>query len=141
MSKSSNRLVARIRSAAQIRPEERHAAGQVGAVVWVIASLSVIAMGLVLPAAEVHRTALVALGAAGCIWGSLYGLLLDLRRVPMWTTHLSAVAGIVAIAFSVVLSGGARSPAWACLFYVVVFAAYFFEPAAAAAYFGVCVAV
>ena len=37
------------------------------------------------------------------------------------------------------LSGGARSPAWACLFYVVVFAAYFFKPPAAAAYFLACV--
>jgi diguanylate cyclase (GGDEF)-like protein len=37
------------------------------------------------------------------------------------------------------LSGGAESPAWACLFYVVVFAAYFFKPPAAAAYFAACI--
>ncbi|MGH2914394.1 MAG: sensor domain-containing diguanylate cyclase [Solirubrobacteraceae bacterium] len=141
MSKPSNRFVARIRAAAEIRSEERRAAGRVGAVVWVIASLSVIAMGLVLPAGDVDRTVLIALAAGGCVWGSLSGLLLDYRKLPLWTIHLSTTAGIAAIAVSVVLSGGARSPAWACLFYVVVFAAYFFEPAAAGTYFAVCVAV
>lgn len=124
-----------------IRPEERASAGRVGAVVWVIASLSVIAMALVLPAAEIHRTALVAMGIAGCVWGGFIGLVLDHRRLPLALIHASTVAGIVAVAAAITLSGGARSPAWACLFYIVVYAAYFMAPLPAAAYFLACVAV
>ncbi|MGH2873372.1 MAG: hypothetical protein ACRDL5_13050, partial [Solirubrobacteraceae bacterium] len=136
-----NRAVGLVGAAGAIRPEEREAAGQLGAVVWMIASLSVIAMAIAMPASEVDRTATIALGAAGCLWGLLSGLLLDYRRLPAWLIHVSALGGLAAIAVADELSGGARSPAWACLFYVVVFAAYFFKPVAAAAYFLACVAV
>jgi diguanylate cyclase (GGDEF)-like protein len=134
-------VISTVRDAGAIRREERVAAGRVGAAVWVIASLSIIAMALVLPRSATHRDALVAMGIAGCAWGSFSGLVLDYRRLPVWLIHLSAVAGIAALAVGIALSGGARSPAWVALFYVVVFAAYFFKPPAAAAYFAGCVAV
>jgi diguanylate cyclase (GGDEF)-like protein len=130
-----------MRSAGAIRPEERLLAGRVGAVVWAIASLSLIAMALLLPATEVHRTALVAMGIGGCAWGGFAGLILDPARRPGWLIHLSTATGTVMIAIAIALSGGAHSPAWAALFYVVVFAAYFFNPPAAAVYFVACVAV
>ncbi|HEY5431034.1 MAG TPA: sensor domain-containing diguanylate cyclase [Solirubrobacteraceae bacterium] len=136
-----NRAIASVRAAGAIRSEERVAAGRVGAIIWVIASLSVIAMALVLPLADTHRGALVAMGVAGCAWGTVSGALLDYGRLPVWLIHLSAIAGTASIAAAIGLSGGARSPAWACLFYVVVFAAYFFRPAAAVVYFVACVAV
>jgi diguanylate cyclase (GGDEF)-like protein len=134
------RLIAGVRSAGALRREERVVAGRVGGVVWVIASLSVIAMAVVLPADQVHRTTLVAMGLGGCLWGTFSGAVLDYSRLPVWLIHLSAFAGTVAIAVAMAISGGARSPAWACLLYVVVFAAYFFTPTAAAAYFLACVA-
>ena len=136
-----SRALSALRSAGEIRPDERMAAGRVGAVVWVIASLSVIVMALVLPASQIHRGVLLAMGGAGCVWGGFSGLVLDYRRLPVWLIHLSTAAGTAAIAVAIGLSGGARSPAWACLFYVVVFAAYFLKPPAAAAYFLACVAV
>ena len=136
-----NRAIASVRAAGGIRSEERVAAGRVGAIIWVIASLSVIAMALVLPPGETHRGTLVAMGIAGFAWGTVSGAFLDYGRLPVWLIHLSAIAGTAAIAVAIALSGGARSPAWACLFYVVVFAAYFFRPAAAMAYFLGCVAV
>ena len=129
------RVIAAVRSAGEIRREERVAAGHTGAVVWIIASLSVIALALCLPAGQVHRGAVVAMGIGGCLWGAITGLCLDYRRRPVSLIHLSTATGVVAIAAAIELSGGARSPAWACLFYVVVFAAYFFKPPAAAAYF------
>jgi diguanylate cyclase (GGDEF)-like protein len=135
------RAIASLRSAAAIRPEERALAGQAGGAVWVIASLSVIAMALVLPATEVHRGLLAEMGIAGCVWGAFSGLLLDYRRLPVWLIHASTAAGVVSIAVAIALSGDARSPAWPCLFYVVVFAAYFLKPLAAAGYFLACVAV
>ncbi len=131
------RLLASLRSAGTIPPEERIAAGRVGGMVWVIASLSVVALALVMPG--VHRVALLSMGAGGCAWGMFSGLVLDYGRRPVWLIHLSAAVGTVAIAVAIGLSGGAQSPAWACLFYVVVFAAYFFTPPAAAAYFLACI--
>jgi diguanylate cyclase (GGDEF)-like protein len=133
------RAIAAVRSAGEIRREERAVAGHAGAVVWVIASLSVVAMAAALPDAQVHRDAVVAMGLGGCLWGGFSGLFLDYRRLPGWLIHLSTMAGVVAIGVAISLSGGARSPAWACLFYVVVYAAYFFKPLTAAAYFLACV--
>src|SRR5690348_10531191 len=123
MSMPMKRAISAVRSAGEVRWEERAVAGHAGAVVWVIASLSVIAMALALPGAQVHRGAVVALGLAGCLWGAFSGLCLDYRRLPAWAIHLSAVTGVAALAVAISLSGGARSPAWACLFYVVMFAA------------------
>ncbi|MGZ4244905.1 MAG: diguanylate cyclase [Solirubrobacteraceae bacterium] len=128
-----------MRSAGEIQREERVAAGHVGAVVWVIASLSVVGMALCLPGAQVHRGAVAAMGIGGCLWGTFSGLFLDYRRLPAWVIHLSTAPGVVAIAAAIQLSGGAASPAWACLFYVVIFAAYFFKPPAAIAYFAACI--
>jgi diguanylate cyclase (GGDEF)-like protein len=138
---STSRLVSTLRAAGSIPPEERVAAGRVGGLVWVIASLSVIALALVMPGPGVHRVALLAMGAGGCAWGTFSGLLLDYGRLPVWLIHVSAAVGTVAIALAIGLSGGAQSPVWACLFYVVVFAAYFFTPPAALAYLLGCVVV
>lgn len=98
-------------------------AGHAGAVVWLIASLSVIGMALALPGAQVHRHTVVAMGVGGRLWAGFSGLFLDYRQLPAWLIHLSTMAGVAAVAVAISLSGGARSPAWACLFYVVVFAA------------------
>ncbi|HEY1565713.1 MAG TPA: sensor domain-containing diguanylate cyclase [Solirubrobacteraceae bacterium] len=135
-----SRAIAAVRRAGEIRPEERAVAGHAGAVVWGIASVSVIAMAVALPAAQVHRDVLIAMGLGGCAWSAVSGLLLDYRRLPDWLIHLSTLAGVVSIAVAISLSGGGRSPAWACFFYVVVYAAYFFKPPAAAAYLLACVA-
>ena len=136
----TKRAIAAVRGAGEIRREERAIAGHAGAVVWAIASVSVIAMALTLPAEQVHRQVLVAMGLGGCVWAALSGPLLDYRRRPDWLIHLSTLAGVASIAVAIALSGGGRSPAWACFFYVVVYAAYFFKPRVAAAYFLACVA-
>ncbi|HWE11087.1 MAG TPA: sensor domain-containing diguanylate cyclase [Solirubrobacteraceae bacterium] len=136
---SMDRAMSALRSAGWIRREERVLAGRVGGLLWIIASLSIVALALVLPGA--HRVALLALGAGGCAWGLFSGLVLDYGRLSVWLIHASAAVGTAAIAVAILLSGGATSPAWACLFYVVVFAAYFFTPAAAAAYFLACAVV
>ncbi len=136
---SMSRLIPALRSAGRIPAEERVVAGRVGGLVWVIAALSVVALAVLMPSA--HRRALVAMGVAGGAWGAFSGLFLDYSRLPVWLIHLSAAVGTAAIAVAIALSGGAQSPAWACLFYVVVFAAYFFTPPAAAAYFLACILV
>jgi diguanylate cyclase (GGDEF)-like protein len=136
---SMDRAISALQLAGVIRREERVLAGRVGGLLWVIASVSVIALALVIPGT--HRVALLVMGGGGCAWGLFSGLLLDFGRLPVWLIHLSAAVGTVAIAVAIGLSGGASSPAWACLFYVVVFAAYFFTPPAAAAYFLACVLV
>lgn len=134
-----SRAWTRLSAAAAIPEEERAVAGRIGGAMWIIASLSIVALALVAPGA--HRTALVVIGAAGCAVGVAAGLMLDFRRLPLPAVHALALVGTAAIAAAIVLSGGARSPAWACLFYVVVFAAYFFRPPVAAGYFLACVLV
>ncbi len=65
MSRFIERAIAAVRCAGEIRREERVVAGHAGAVVWVIASVSVIAMALALPAAQVHRDVVVAESSLG----------------------------------------------------------------------------
>jgi diguanylate cyclase (GGDEF)-like protein len=136
-----HRVIHRLGQALNVRREERVAAGRAGGAVWVVGSLSIIALSLILPPVEVNRPALLALGGAGIVWGVGSGLLLDFSRLPVWLIHLSAVFGTASITAATALSGGARSPTWACLFYVVAFAAFFFRPAAATLYFLACVLI
>jgi hypothetical protein len=111
-----NRAITAVRSAAEIRREERVVAGRAGAVVWAIASLSVVAMALALPGSQVHRFVVIAMGFGGCVWGVLAGLLLGHRRLTAGLIHFSTLLGIAAITVAIALSGGVHSPAWACLF-------------------------
>jgi diguanylate cyclase (GGDEF)-like protein len=136
-----NRAIQRLGQTLNVRREERVAAGRAGGAAWVLGSLSIIALSLVLPANEVNRPALLALGAAGALWGAGSALLLDDARLPVWLIHLSAVLGTASITAAIALSGGARSPAWVCLFYVVAFAAFFFRPTVASVYFLACVLI
>jgi diguanylate cyclase (GGDEF)-like protein len=135
------RVIEKLHGVAGLRREERVIAGRVGGAVWMIGALTIVALALVLPAARRHETALLALGGAGLLWGLVSVVLIDYTRVSRWLFHASTIAGAGSIAAAIALSGGARSPAWACLFYVVVYAAFFLRPTAAAAYFAACVAI
>jgi diguanylate cyclase (GGDEF)-like protein len=136
-----NRAIANRRSGAGIRPEERRVAGRVGGAVWVIGSVTIILLALVLPEAPDARSAAITIGAAGAVWGLISLLVLDYRRAPWWLFHLSTAAGAGTVTAAIELTGDARSPALACLFYVVVFAAYFYRPLVAATYIVACEAI
>ena len=73
MSRAMKRAIAAVRFAGEIRREERAVAGHAGAVVWVIASLSVIAMAMVAPEARAHRDAVIAHGGRGVRLGRPVG--------------------------------------------------------------------
>jgi diguanylate cyclase (GGDEF)-like protein/putative nucleotidyltransferase with HDIG domain len=60
--------------------------------------------------------------------------LIDWDRAPAFLIHLSVLAGLGIIAATVASSGGADSPSGAYLFFVVVFAAYFWRPPVVAVY-------
>lgn len=139
--RSISRAVATVRSAAMIRADERVMAGRAGAAMWIIASLSAAALAVILPAAQVDRALVLALAGGGCAWGLLSGLFLSSERLRVWLIHCSTAAGLAAVAVAIAASGGARSPVWPCLFYIVVFSAYFMRPPAAIAYFLACVVV
>ena len=67
--------------------------------------------------------------------------LIDWGRAPGWLIQGSTVLALVVIAAAVASSGGAMSPAWIYLFFVAVFAAYFYRRTVAIAYLLACAAV
>jgi diguanylate cyclase (GGDEF)-like protein len=87
-----------------------------------------------------NEAVLLALAATAAAWSAVLLLAIDWTRASLWLFHGSALAGLAVIGAATAASGGAQSPAWIYLFFVVVFAAYFFQRDAAAVYLGLCVA-
>ena len=81
-----------------------------------------------------HEIALWAMAALAAAWGVCAYWAVNWRTAPIAIHHVATAAALALVALCVSASGGAASPAWAYLFFVVVFAAWFFDPAVAAVY-------
>ncbi len=120
--------------------EERELAGAVSGLLFAIGGVT-LSLFMVLPGVtHAHPVPLLIDASLACAWGAISVLLIQWQRAPRWLIHASIVFGLAAVAVAVASSGGAASPAWIYLFFVSVFAAYFFKPAVAAVYFAGCVA-
>ena len=64
--------------------------------------------------------------------------MIDWRQAPSWPFHLTTCVAFAGVAIVVASSGGATSPAWIYLFFVSLFAAYFFAPPIAIGYLAGC---
>lgn len=131
----------RLAALAEVDVEERILAGRVcgtlGAVAAITAGLFVVLPGL----DHAHRVWVLSLAAGWLGWGLAQALVIPWRRVPGWLLHLSVVAGFAVIAALVASSGASRSPGWIYLFFIAVFASYFFPAPAAAVFLIGCVLV
>jgi len=125
---------------ATVAPEERRLAGSVSGAFFIIGGLTVLPLTLLPGVSHTHTPELLALAAGACVWGACSLLVVDWNRTPPVVLHLSVIAGLGLIAVAVASSGGATSPTGAYLFFVVVFAAYFWGPWVVAAYLIACVA-
>src|SRR4029077_5329678 len=73
-----------------------------------------------------HWLVMLLLTFAACAGGVASLLLIDWERAPRYLILFAVILAIGLIGTAVASSGGATSPAWVYLFFVVVFAAYFF---------------
>jgi diguanylate cyclase (GGDEF)-like protein/putative nucleotidyltransferase with HDIG domain len=127
-------------AAAAVEPEERRLAGVVSGVLYVTGAIT-LASFVVLPGVtHAHRVALLVITGSAFAWGLGSIRAVDWVRAPWWLIHVASTAGFAVVAVAVASSGGARSPAWIYLFFVAVFAAYFYRRPVAIAYLAGCVA-
>src|SRR5579859_2118115 len=121
--------------------EERVLAGRVCGTLWAVAAVTV-SLFVVLPGIDhAHRDWVLSLAAGSLVWGLAQALVIPWRRVPGWLLHLSVLAGFAVIAALVASSGASKSPGWIYLFFVAVFASYFFQARAALVVMAGCVLV
>jgi diguanylate cyclase (GGDEF)-like protein len=124
-----------------VDPNERVLAGRISGVLYSIGGTTMGLLAVVPGVDHSHRWVVLGIGVACAAWGVVSLRAIRWSRVPPWLIHVSNLSAFVVIAAAVVWSGESRSPAWIYLFYVVVFAAYFYPRPVAFAYAFVCVAV
>jgi diguanylate cyclase (GGDEF)-like protein len=121
--------------------DERRLSGVVSGVLYAAGGVTLPSF-LVLPGVtHAHWAALVAISSACLLWGLCSILAVDWNRAPIWLTHVSTGVGVALIAAAIASSGAAGSPAWVYLFFVVVYASYFYALPVAVGYLLGCVAI
>jgi len=108
---------------------------------FVTGGITLAAVTFLTDAPGTNRTAVVLLGALAVGWGVCSLTLIDWGDSSQRLLHFSGLGGLALIALGEVASGGASSPAWICLFFILVFALYFHETPVAALYLVLCAIV
>jgi diguanylate cyclase (GGDEF)-like protein/putative nucleotidyltransferase with HDIG domain len=133
--------IKRLLAAAPVDPEEVTLAGTVSGVLYVMGGLTLASFMLLPGVAHNHSRTLLIIAGGACAWGLASIALIPWKSASAWLIHLSSTAGLGVVAAAVASSGGAASPAWIYLFFIAVFAAYFYRRPVALAYLLGCVAV
>jgi diguanylate cyclase (GGDEF)-like protein len=117
----------RLASILTLDPEERVLAGRLSGALYVMGGLTLWSFVL-LPGVDHHHPGWIIGISAGALIGGLCSLgVIDWSRRGPWLIHLSNTTGFVVIASEVASSGGGSSPGWIYLFFIVVFASYFYR--------------
>jgi diguanylate cyclase (GGDEF)-like protein len=121
--------------------EERVLAGRLAGVLFLTAGVTALGM-LLLPGVEHgHRTAVVALASVCLSWGLFCVTVARPEHHGPWFWHVPAVGSLLIVAGVTAATGGADSPARFDLFFVVVYAAYFYRRHEALPYVLGCIPV
>jgi diguanylate cyclase (GGDEF)-like protein len=119
-------------------PEDRDLAGRLAGLLYLAGALAVVVM-LALPQVPHDRPSIVlAIAAAGALWGVACLTVVPWQRAPRWVSHASSSAGFVITAVAVACLGGVESPARFLLLFIAFYAAFFYPPQTAAAYLVGC---
>ena len=116
-------------------------AGRMAALLYGVGGISGVLM-LLLPGVHVTNTGLVvSVAVAGLLWAAIAGLLIDWRTIPPWLTHASCGLGLPITVLVMACTGGSESPGRFFLYFVVVYAAYFYRREVAIRYLTGCAVV
>jgi diguanylate cyclase (GGDEF)-like protein len=119
-------------------PGEVALAGRVSGVLWLSGAVTLL-LTLALPGSTIDALWLVAIIAAFAVaWGALMLSSVTWARSPVRLSHLSTILSLGVVAGLTRLTGGTDSPALAYLWFVVVYAAFFYPPRQALAYWLAC---
>ncbi len=121
--------------------EERNLAGRLAGVLFLTAGVCALVLLLIPGVEDSHLGWVVAL-AGGCIaWGLFCVTLARPEEHGTWFWHAPAVGSIVFVTGVMAATGGADSPARFYLFFLVVYAAYFYQRHDAVPYVLSCVPI
>jgi diguanylate cyclase (GGDEF)-like protein/putative nucleotidyltransferase with HDIG domain len=133
--------IKRLVAYAAIDPEERVLAGKVGGWNYALGGITVSSFLLLPGLGQAHWAWIAGLAAAAAGCGLIMALVIDWPTAPTWLIHVLSLVSLGMVAGVVASSGGQASPGWIYLFFVVVFAGYFYRPAVAAGYIVGCMIV
>ncbi|MHB8693088.1 MAG: diguanylate cyclase [Solirubrobacteraceae bacterium] len=120
--------------------EERALAGRVNGVLYAVGGLTLWLSAVIPAVRDLSWPPLLMVSGAAMVWGVFAVAVISWQRAPSGLIHVSTMAAFGVIGAAIASSGGAGSPAWIYLFFVGVFAAYFYRPVVAWAYLAGCVA-
>jgi diguanylate cyclase (GGDEF)-like protein len=121
--------------------EERELAGRLAGALFLTAGVTALGM-LLLPGVEHgHREWVIALAAVCVAWGLFCVTFAQPKRHGAWFWHAPAIGSLFIIGGVTAATGGADSPGRLYLFFVVVYAAYFYRRHDALPYVLACVPV
>jgi diguanylate cyclase (GGDEF)-like protein/putative nucleotidyltransferase with HDIG domain len=119
-------------------PDERVLAGRVSGLLWLTGAVTLL-LTLPLPGSEVGPMGIVALVAAFAVaWGAAMLLAVPWDRAPIRLSHASTILGLVVVAGLAPATGGADSPTRDYIWFIVVYAAFFYTPRQALTYWLSC---
>lgn len=120
---------------------ERDLAGMLAGVLFLTAGVTAVSL-LIVPGVEHdHPGWVIALAAVCVTWGLFCVILAQPERHGWWFWHVPAIGSMFIVGGVVASTGGADSPARFYMFFLLVYAAYFYERHAALPYVMGCVAV
>lgn len=121
-------MFTRLHGILAVDPEERVLAGRVSGALYGMGGLT-LSTFLLLPGVDHSQPGwIIGLSAGAFLWGVCSLVVIDWQNRGPWLIHLSNLAGFAVIAGEVASSGGAQSPGWIYLFFIVVFSSYFYRP-------------
>jgi diguanylate cyclase (GGDEF)-like protein len=121
--------------------EERTLAGTLAGVLFLTAGITALIL-LVVPGVEdAHRGWVVALAAVCVAWGIVCVAFAKPEERGSWFWHAPAIGSLAVVGGVVASTGGAGSPARLYLFFLLVYAAYFFRRHDAVPYVLGCIAM
>jgi diguanylate cyclase (GGDEF)-like protein len=121
--------------------EEQELAGRLAGVLFLTAGITALVL-LVVPGIEnAHRNWVVALAAVCEAWGLFCVTVARPKEHGPWFWHLPALCSLLIVTGVIASTGGADSPARFYLFFVLVYAAYFYQRHDALPYVLGCIAV
>ena len=127
-------LGSRLAALLALDPEERVLAGRVSGALYGMGGLTLWTFLLLPRVSHAHPAWIIGISTGVLLWGICSLALIDWSRRGPWLITLSAASSFAVIAAAVASSGGGESPGWIYLYFIVVFACYFFRGGVAAVY-------
>jgi diguanylate cyclase (GGDEF)-like protein len=124
-----------------IDPIERNLGGHAGGILYIFAGISAACYPLLPGVPHVHFMWLLAIAVSSVLWGLVSLLVIDWSTMNPYLTHGSTVFAQVGAGVAVASTGGSHSAAWIYLFWISLFACYFYARPLAMVYVVISIVV